>query len=122
LGLAERVTASSGRLKPLWISGGAIAMGTAIWSMHYIGMLAFQLPVAVHYDIWLVLLSLLAAILSSLVALFFTSRERVRRQELSIGTLAMGTGIATMHYIGMSAMRMRCICTYSWPTVTLSVI
>lgn len=122
LGLAERVTAASTRYKWWWIGGGACAMGTAVWSMHYIGMLAFKLPIVVHYDVFLVLVSLIAAILASVVALFFTSREKFAGRELLIGSLAMGTGIATMHYIGMAAMRMRCTCTWDARIVALSVV
>ena len=47
LDLGERVTASHGRVRFLWLAGGSIAMGTGIWSMHYIGMLAYSLPVRV---------------------------------------------------------------------------
>ncbi len=122
LGLAERVTAAGAQFKPIWIAGGAFALGTGIWSMHYIGMLAFELPVQVYYDVPLVLLSLIAAILASAIALFFTSRETAGRKELSIGTLAMGGGFATMHYIGMAAMRMPCTCTWDWRIVALSVV
>jgi PAS domain S-box-containing protein len=122
LGLAERVAAAKGESRGLWIGGGACAMGTAIWSMHYIGMLAFQLPVAVHYDISLVLLSMLAAIVASAVALIFTSHGASHRKHLVIAALAMGSGIVSMHYIGMAAMRMRCTCTYDWRVVSLSVV
>ncbi len=97
-------------------------MGTAIWSMHYIGMLAFQLPVPVHYDIPLVLLSMAAAIVASAVALIFTSPAASHPKYLAIAALAMGLGIVSMHYIGMAAMRMRCTCTYDWRIVGLSVV
>ena len=69
LELAGRTTAARGRLRLAWVAGGAVAMGLGIWSMHYIGMLAFSLPVPVLYDWPTVLLSLLAAIFASAVAL-----------------------------------------------------
>ena len=50
LDLAGRVTSALGRSRLLWLTGGATAMGIGIWSMHYIGMLAFHLPVPVKYD------------------------------------------------------------------------
>jgi NO-binding membrane sensor protein with MHYT domain len=50
LDLAGRITAASGWLRQIWLAGGAAAMGFGIWSMHYIGMLAFRLPVPVAYD------------------------------------------------------------------------
>lgn len=60
LDLAARITAASGRVRLAWLAGGATAMGVGIWSMHYIGMLAFSLPVPVFYDWPTVLLSLVA--------------------------------------------------------------
>ena len=74
LDLAGRTTAASGRVRLAWLVGGATAMGVGIWSMHYIGMLAFSLPVPVLYDWPTVLLSLLAAVFAAAVALFVVSR------------------------------------------------
>src|SRR5579872_5975071 len=68
LDLAGRVTAARGKARLAWLAGGASAMGLGIWSMHYIGMLAFSLPVAVAYDWPTVVVSLIAAILASAVA------------------------------------------------------
>src|SRR2546430_798277 len=70
LDLAGRVTSARGSVRLLWLSGGSVAMGIGIWSMHYIGMLAFHLSVAVQYDWIMVLVSLAAAIFASAVALF----------------------------------------------------
>ena len=75
LDLAGRTTAASGRHRLVWLAGGAIAMGVGIWSMHYIGMLAFSLPVRVLYDWPTVLLSLVAAVFAAAVALFVVSRK-----------------------------------------------
>src|SRR5690349_13241439 len=77
LDLAGRVTSARDRARLLWLRGGAAAMGVGIWSMHYIGMLAFRLPVPVQYDWPTVLLSLVAAILASAVALFVVSRHQM---------------------------------------------
>ena len=65
LDLAGRITAADGRIRLAWLAVGASAMGLGIWSMHYIGMLAFTLPVLVLYDWPTVLASLLAAVLVS---------------------------------------------------------
>src|ERR1700736_6605071 len=110
LDLTARVTSGRGASRYLWLSGGAIAMGIGIWSMHYIGMLAFRLPVPVQYDWPTVLLSLLAAILASAVALFVVSRHRMGVIRASLGSSFMGGGIATTHYIGMAAMRLPAMC------------
>src|SRR5260370_33544944 len=77
LDLGGRVTAAGGRTRAIWLLGGAGAMGTGIWSMHYIGMLAFILPIPVAYHWPAVLLSLIAAILASVVALGVVSRQKM---------------------------------------------
>src|SRR6266702_139135 len=74
LDLAGRITASVGRMRIAWLLGGAFAMGSGIWSMHYTGMLAFRLPLHIYYHLPTVLLSFLAAVLASLTALFVVSR------------------------------------------------
>jgi PAS domain S-box-containing protein len=96
-------------------------MGIGIWSMHYIGMLAFRLPVPVEYDWPTVLLSLLAAILASGVALFVASRPEMGIGRAVLGSLFMGGGIAAMHYTGMAAMRLAATYRYSAGVVALSV-
>src|SRR5580658_9351312 len=122
LDLAGRVTTSRGRVQLAWFTGGAATMGLGIWAMHYIGMLALTLPVAVLYDWPTVLLSLLAAVLASGVALFVVSRSAMGFGRTCIGALFMGAGIAGMHYIGMDAMRLPAMCRYSPGLVVLSVI
>ena len=122
LDLGGRVTAARGRLQVVWLTGGACAMGLGIWSMHYIGMLAYTLPVHVSYDWPTVLLSLLAAIIASGVALFVVSRKEMGLLSIGIGGLLMGIGIAAMHYTGMEAMRLPAMCRYSPPIVFLSVV
>src|SRR5712671_548181 len=122
LDLAGRTTASRGRVRLLWLAGGAAGMGLGIWSMHYIGMLAFLLPVPVFYDWPTVLVSLFAAIFASGVALFVVSRRRMDWGHALAGSAIMGSGIATMHYIGMAAMRLPAMCRYDSLLVVLSVV
>ena len=121
LDLASRVTAAGGWTRALWVLGGACAMGTGIWSMHYIGMLAFILPIPVAYHWPTVLLSLFAAILASAVALCVVSRQKMGASQAVAGSVLMGAGIAGMHYIGMAAMRLRAICQFNSSLVVLSV-
>src|SRR5882672_7777549 len=106
LDMAGRVTATRGASRLKWLIGGATAMGTGIWSMHYTGMLAFRLPMRVYYHLPTVVLSLLAAIFASFIALWVVSRPRVTALHIVGGSLLMGAGIATMHYTGMAAMRL----------------
>jgi PAS domain S-box-containing protein len=122
LDLGGRVTASRGSVRSIWLLGGAAAMGMGIWSMHYIGMLAYSLPVTVFYHWPTVLLSLLAAMLASAVALFVVSRNEMGPLRIGMGGLLMGTGIAAMHYVGMHAMRLPATCQYSPGLVALSVV
>jgi PAS domain S-box-containing protein len=122
LDLGGRVTASRGSGRSIWLLGGAAAMGIGIWSMHYIGMLAYRLPVPIFYHWPTVLLSLLAATLASAVALFVVSRDQMGLLRVGIGGLLMGSGIAAMHYVGMDAMRLQATCQYSVGLVALSVL
>ncbi len=122
LDLAGRVTAAGGWTRAVWLLGGAGAMGTGIWSMHYIGMLAFILPIPVSYHWPTVLLSLLAAILASVVALGVVSRHKMGWFRALAGSVLMGAGIASMHYIGMAAMRLPAICQFNSFIVFLSVV
>lgn len=122
LDLGGRVTAAQGRLKRIWLAGGSATMGLGIWAMHYIGMLAWSLPVTVLYDWPTVLLSLLVAMLASGVALFVVSRNAMGPLRICSGGLLMGMGIAGMHYIGMEAMRLPAMCHYSAGLVAWSVI
>src|ERR1041384_7426550 len=84
LDLAGRITSARGQFRFVWLLGGSLAMGIGIWSMHYIGMLAFHLPIPVLYDWPTVLLSLLAAILASGVALFAVSGKNLGLNRVSI--------------------------------------
>src|ERR1700739_4761653 len=122
LDLAGRVTAAGGWIRSVWLLGGAGAMGTGIWSMHYIGMLAFILPVPVAYHWPTVLLSLFAAILASVIALYVVSRQKMGGSQAVAGSVLMGAGIAGMHYIGMAAMRLPALCQFNSFLVILSVV
>ncbi|WP_353070901.1 MHYT domain-containing protein [Tunturiibacter gelidoferens] len=122
LDLAGRVTAAGGWTRAVWLLGGAGAMGTGIWSMHYIGMLAFILPIPVAYHWTTVLLSLFAAILASVIALYVVSRQKMGASRAVAGSVLMGAGIASMHYIGMAAMRLPAICQFNSFLVVLSVV
>ncbi|GAE49379.1 putative bifunctional diguanylate cyclase/phosphodiesterase [Xanthomonas arboricola] len=106
LHLAARVTASRGGDAVAWLMGGAVAMGIGIWSMHFVGMLAFRLPIPLGYDLALTTYSMLAAILASAFALWLTWRADLPWPRLGMGAVLMGLGIALMHYMGMGALRM----------------
>ncbi|TCG05761.1 bifunctional diguanylate cyclase/phosphodiesterase [Paraburkholderia steynii] len=108
LDLAGRIsTMASARLRHLWLAGGAAAMGTGIWSMHFIGMLAFSLPIPLGYDFAITSYSLIIAMIVSYFALVQVARPTLSARRLVTGGLLMGFGIAGMHYTGMAAMQMQ---------------
>lgn len=122
LDIGGRVTAARGRVRLVWLCGGAIAMGIGIWAMHFKGMLAFRLPVPVEYHWPTVLASLLVAILASAVALYVASRKKMGPVQAWTGSIFMGAGIAGMHYIGMAAMRLPAVTRFSPLLVTYSIL
>jgi PAS domain S-box-containing protein len=121
LDLAARVAQTTGRSRALWLLGGAASMGTGIWSMHYLGMLAFSLPVPVLYDVPTVAASLVAATVAAGVALFAVSRGVLGLLARLGGSVAMGVAVATMHYVGMAAMRLPAMHHYDVAIVLLSI-
>ncbi len=122
LDLAGRIATARGRTVYLWMSGGALAMGFGVWSMHFIGMLALELPLDLGYDLGLTLWSLLVAILSSGFALWVVSQPRLPALQLMFGALVMGAGISAMHYSGMAALRMQPGIDYDPTLVALSLV
>ncbi len=114
LGLAVHLSGKKGSEKVSWLIGSAVAMGGGIWSMHFIGMLAFSMPMPVQYHIDFTIYSLFIAIFGSGVGLYFTCRvEQGKSFALIISGLLMGIAIASMHYIGMEAMHMAAEIHYS---------
>lgn len=120
--MARRIASTRERASRMWLWGGAGAMGAGIWSMHFVGMLAFQLPMAVGYDAGITLLSLLVVIAASAFALWLTAHPRLPVHQLAAGALVLGGGIAGMHYLGMEAMRMRPRIDYAPDLLVLSIL
>jgi signal transduction histidine kinase len=120
--LAERVTASRNRARLYWWIGGSIAMAIGTWSMHYVGMLAFRLPIPVRYDWPTTFLSYLASLFASFVGLFVVSRREMGFTRAFIGSIFMGGGIVALHYTAMESMRLQAMCHYAPPLVTLAAI
>ncbi|VXC57638.1 conserved membrane hypothetical protein [Pseudomonas sp. 8Z] len=88
-----------------WVLVGALCLAGGIWSMHFIGMLAFQAPVAIHYDLATTLLSLLVALAAALLALYCMAQPRPSLTRQLLAAFIIGSGIAAMHYSGMAAIR-----------------
>lgn len=107
LSIAGRVKHTEGYFRMAWVLAGAVAMGTGIWAMHFIGMLAFSLPIPLGYDIPLTALSLLIPIAVSAVALWQLRSPDFVRSQLGASAVLFGAGVNSMHYTGMGAMRMQ---------------
>ena len=124
LSLAARVARAkdSSDNTGLWVVGGALAMGCGIWSMHFIGMLAFSLPIPLSYDIGLTLASLVIAIAIAGFALSVASNPEISILQLSVSALIMGAGISAMHYSGMAAVDLVPMVTYEPVLFTLSIV
>lgn len=121
LNMATRVTTSSGTAARVWLVGGSIAMGIGIWAMHFIGMLAMNLPVSLSYDPLITGISMLIAIGSSFFALWLVCGNQLKASRLLPGSLALGCGIAAMHYTGMAALLVQPGIIWNWHWVALSV-
>ena len=103
LDLVQRIRANRAQAAAAWWLGGSVAMGTGIWSMHFVGMLAFRLPTELAYSPWITFVSWLAAVGVSAVGLGIAARGEASAVRVQGGAVAMGTGICAMHYIGMAA-------------------
>lgn len=121
LNLASRVATARRRYVRMWLAGGALAMGVGIWSMHFIGMLAFTLPIPLSYDVPKTLASLAVAILVAGFALHIASQKQSSLDRLAGAAVLMGLGIAAMHYSGMGAIRIVPFITYEPTLLILSV-
>lgn len=107
----------------LRLTGGSFALGIGIWSMHFVGMLAFHLPgLEISYDIVLMILSIVIAIGASALALFIVSRDGQHLFANVGGGLAMGAAIAGMHYVGIASMRMAAEVHWDHFWVTISLV
>jgi len=122
LDMAGRVVTAHGRAALSWLIGGASAMGLGIWSMHFVGMLALNLPIPVGYDVGITLTSLAIGIGASMFALWLVSRRELPWPRLAGGALLMGAGVAGMHYTGMAALRMSPGIQYDPARFGLSVV
>jgi PAS domain S-box-containing protein len=119
---AQAQTASNRMLRGAALASGSLALGSGVWAMHFIGMLAFDLCTPVEYAPRLTLLSILPSLGASYVALSILARADVRRWSLALGGLLVGAGIGTMHYMGMEAMQMHLALHYDPAMFALSII
>ncbi|QSS99935.1 bifunctional diguanylate cyclase/phosphodiesterase [Pontibacillus sp. ALD_SL1] len=99
----QHITRSRREMKQIWLGVGATTMGLSIWSMHFIGMTAFNVGIPIQFNWWMTFLSILPAIGASYIAFYVLDKELVGRIRIVISAIFMGVGISSMHYIGMRA-------------------
>jgi signal transduction histidine kinase/CheY-like chemotaxis protein len=122
LSLVMRVRQARGRARYVWVAGGAMAMGSGIWAMHFVGMQAFRLPLPIAFDTTTTFVSWLLPVVSSGLALWQLRYHTVRPRHLAASALLMGIAINAMHYTGMASLQMRPAITYSLWLFALSVV
>ncbi len=122
LDLGGHVSAARGAARHVWLVLAAVTMGGGIWSMHFIGMLAFVMPIPMSYDVGLTTVSLLVAIFVTGVGFYVIGRQIVTPLRLVLSGIFMGLGIAAMHYTGMAAMRGNAELSYKPLFVALSLL
>jgi diguanylate cyclase (GGDEF)-like protein len=121
LDMVRRVNANKGRAKVGWWAAGAGVLGTGIWAMHFLGMQAFILPIQLGYTTLLTLVSWLAAVAASTVAMGVAGTLDFRPRNIIRGSVAMTVGICGMHYIGMSALEMQPAIQWDFRVVWVSI-
>ncbi|MFT4415009.1 EAL domain-containing protein [Fredinandcohnia humi] len=122
LSITGKISHARGKTKLFWLFAGSFVMGSGVWSMHFVGMLAFHMHATVKYDVWLTLLSMLASMVSSFIAFYITMPLNIKWSKLTLSGLIMGIGIVAMHYIGMEAMIMDMELTYDRSLWILSAV
>ena len=104
LSLAVQIGEASGMRRRLLLAGAAFSLAVAIWTMHFVGMLAARMPFQVDYLVFPTLLSFLVCVIVVGAAVYATSSGPLTLLRLTLSACLMGGGIFTMHYIGMSAL------------------
>ena len=123
LDLASSINAARRKRIGILLVGGAVALGVGIWSMHFVGMLAFSLPgTEISYDIPLMLLSIIVSVSASFLAFLIINQPQTTHFTNMAGSLTMGFAIAGMHYIGIASMVMAADIHWDYTWVVLSVL
>jgi NO-binding membrane sensor protein with MHYT domain len=122
LDLAGRIPHACGWARRAWLGAAALVLGGGIWSMHFVGMLAFSAVMPATYDVQLTLLSFIIALLATGFGFYVASRDRVTLPLIALSGVIMGFGIAGMHYTGMAAMHVGARLSYDPFYVVLSIL
>ncbi|MGW3122870.1 MHYT domain-containing protein [Streptomyces sp. NPDC001107] len=118
-----RALGATGRSRRNWLVTAASAIGTGIWTMHFVAMLGFGVSgTDIRYDVPLTIVSLLVAMIVVCAGVFAVGYSRDRTRALFLGGLTTGLGVASMHYLGMAAVRLHGHVSYDPALVALSVL
>ncbi len=120
--IARVRTAKNNWSKTGWLVTGASSMGCGIWSMHFIAMLAVDMPMRVHYDLTITGLSVVFALVASYFAYWFVNSNSSSALRLTAGGLVLGSGVGGMHYAGMAAMTMPAQILYDPSLFAMSIV
>jgi two-component system, sporulation sensor kinase A len=118
----DRIKSYQGTKRRLWTILGSVAMGFGIWAMHFIGMLAFHLSMMVAYHLILVFFSLLTSIAFTYFSLLVISKHPIKNGNHILGSLFLGIGVISMHFIGMSSIQVQATIVYHSYSILLSII
>jgi NO-binding membrane sensor protein with MHYT domain/signal transduction histidine kinase len=122
LTLAARARSGLTHRRRLWLFAAALALGGGIWTMHFVGMLAFELPLAVAYDPFATVASMLIAVVVVASGIWLVDRAQGNWRAWFVAGPIVGTGVALMHYTGMYAMRMQAVTRYDTVLFILSIV
>lgn len=112
----------SEKFKTLTHYSGAIGFGAGIWSMHFIGMLAYDMDMVHTYDPVLTILSMFIAVSIAYGVLHIIRSSNIQIFQLTAGAILLGVAICAMHYTGMAAMEMDADLRYIPSLFFLSVV
>lgn len=121
LDIAERISHNKSWMRAVWLSAAAFSMGSGIWAMHFVAMLAYNSPYIITYDIELTFYSYIVAIIGTGIGFFVVGRNQSYYAILASGIIT-GLAIALMHYMGMAAMKMPATISYGYLGVGLSIL
>jgi len=123
LDMAERVShAEKTASQRIWRLVGTACLAGGIWAMHFIGMLAFEAPIEIHYALPITLVSLLIALLAAWLVMHTLSQPHQNLWQYLKASICIGLGIAAMHYVGMGAMRSEALASFEPTLFSLSIL
>jgi diguanylate cyclase (GGDEF)-like protein len=123
LDISERVTqVENHHSRQRWQVLGALCLAGGVWAMHFIAMLAMEVPMAMSYDLPVTIVSLLIALIAGAIAIKTITRETLRPLTGLFSAIGIGLGVAVMHYLGMSALRSAAVQYYQPGPFALSIL